>query len=275
MEWPKVKNIIILVLLLVNGFLLVLVGARREEALRYEQTALLQAAGVLEENGIQVELSAIDSADELVPLSVERDVEREAKLVGVLLDETVEGADRGGGLYLYRGQLGEVSFRLGGELSAVLEDDRRWRTDDPEDHAARLLREMDIDAELVRTVQEDGGVSVTFRQVWNGTPLFSGQVTFTYQDGRLQDIRGNLLASNQAAEEAGACLTQPTALMRFLERVMESGDVCSSIQSMRVGYRAAQSFSSTTRLTAVWLVTSNTASYYLDASTGALTRLTE
>ena len=48
MEWRKVKNIIILVLLLLNGFLLVLVGTRREEALRYDQRALLQAAQVLE-----------------------------------------------------------------------------------------------------------------------------------------------------------------------------------------------------------------------------------
>ena len=43
MEWRKVKNIIILVLLLVNGFLLVLVGARQGEVRRYEQSAVDQA----------------------------------------------------------------------------------------------------------------------------------------------------------------------------------------------------------------------------------------
>ena len=40
MEWSKVKNIIILLLLLVNGFLLVLVGMRREETENYQASAL-------------------------------------------------------------------------------------------------------------------------------------------------------------------------------------------------------------------------------------------
>ena len=36
MEWPKLKNIIILILLLVNGFLLVLVVGREFQVSRYE-----------------------------------------------------------------------------------------------------------------------------------------------------------------------------------------------------------------------------------------------
>lgn len=275
MEWRKVKNIIILVLLLLNGFLLVLVGTRREEALRYDQRALLQAAQVLEENGIQVDLSALTSASNLPPLSLERDAAQEARMMSAVLGETVEGDDRGGGLYLYRGQYGEVSVRLGGELSAVLEDDPFWQTDSPEDHAAGLLRQMGVDGELLRSVRQGGENSVVFRQLWNETPLFSCQITFTYQSGRLRTIQGNLLTSGATAEESENRLTLPTALLRFLEHVLESGDVCSSIQSMQAGYRAAQSFSSTTRLTPVWLISSDTASYYLDASTGALNRISD
>lgn len=275
MEWRRVKNIIILVLLLVNAFLLVLVGYRKGEALRYEQTALTQAVQALESSGIEVDVHAVSSADGLTPLTVERDTEQEARMMSALLDETVEGDDRGGGLYLYRGERGEASVRLGGELSAALADDPRWYTGDPEGHAAGLLRQMEIDARQVQAVREDGAVRVVFRQQWDGVPLFSCQVTFTYLDGRLTAVQGNLLAAVGAAEEQGTVLTLPTALLRFLDYVRGSGDVCSSIQSMEAGYRATQSFSGTTRLTAVWLVSSNTASYYLDASTGALTRLTE
>lgn len=39
MEWPKLKNIIILILLLLNGFLLVLVGMRYTESVQYERAA--------------------------------------------------------------------------------------------------------------------------------------------------------------------------------------------------------------------------------------------
>ena len=103
MEWRKVKNIIILVLLLVNGFLLVLVAFRKGEAHRYEQTALLQAVQALKNSGIEVDIHAVAPVDGLPALTVERDTAREARMTGALLGETVEGDDRGGGLYLYRG----------------------------------------------------------------------------------------------------------------------------------------------------------------------------
>ena len=54
MEWPRLKNIIILILLLVNGFLLVLVGARYSESVQYEREALERTLKVLEGQGIQV-----------------------------------------------------------------------------------------------------------------------------------------------------------------------------------------------------------------------------
>ena len=65
MAWSKVKNIMILLLLLVNAFLLVLVGMRQGESRRYQDAALTQAIGVLEQNGIQVETQALGSAQGL------------------------------------------------------------------------------------------------------------------------------------------------------------------------------------------------------------------
>ena len=76
MEWSKVKNIIILLLLLVNGFLLVLVGMRREETENYQASALAQAVEVLERSGIQVFQEGLEDALDMSPLSVERNLER-------------------------------------------------------------------------------------------------------------------------------------------------------------------------------------------------------
>ena len=55
MEWGRLKNLIILILLIVNGFLLVLVATRREESARYERMALEQTVQALERRGVQVE----------------------------------------------------------------------------------------------------------------------------------------------------------------------------------------------------------------------------
>lgn len=272
MEWRKVKNIIILVLLLVNGFLLILVGARRGGMRRYEQAALTQTIQVLANNGIQVEETGIASADGLSARSMERSAAEEERMVCALLGETVSGENRGGGLYIYQGGSGQVSFRGGGELTAVLGEDGRWRTDDPESHAAGLLRAMGVEAESVRAELEGGTGSVVFRQLWDGAPLFSCQVKFTYEGGRLKGLSGSLLAAAETEGEEGQLLSLPTALLRFLDEVLDSGDVCSAILSMEPGYLTSQSFTSAVRLTPVWRISGNTADYYLDAVTGELTR---
>lgn len=276
MEWRKLKNLIILILLTVNGFLLVLVGIRWEESVRYERSALEQTVQVLERGGIQVDVEAVAAADGLAPMTVERDVEREARLAGVLLDEEVQGDNRGGGLYLYRGGLGEVSLRSGGGLSAEFLRNDHWKTDRPEDHAAALLKKLGVEGALTEQGNEGENVVLRFTQSWNGVPVFSCEVEFVYRDGYLTTLRGALLMAADGTAETGQALTLPTALMRFSEELGITGDVCSAIRSMEPGYRGtAQSLSGGARLTPVWLVVTDTANYYLDCVTGALTRVTE
>ena len=276
MEWHRLKNIIILILLMVNGFLLVLAGSRWEEAAQYERTALEQTVQVLERGGIQVELDAVDPADALTPTLVERDLEREAKLAQTLLGEDVEGSNRGGGLCLYQGALGQVSLRSGGELSAELSEDDYWRTGRPEQHALAVLEKLGLEGEQVSSAVDGEETVVRLRQSWNGIPVFSCQVEFVYREGMLREIRGALLTAETGTAQAGQPLTLPTALMRFSEGVGATGDVCSAIQSMEAGYRGtAQSLTGGAWLVPVWLVTTNTAEYYLDCVTGELTRLTD
>lgn len=278
MEWPKLKNIIILILLVVNGFLLVLVGARKEESARYERLALEQTMQALENGGIQVDPDAVDSAEGLTPMAAERDLGRELQLAKALLGKgTVQVENQGGGLYLYQNGSGELSVRAGGELSAEMADDPNLLADGgPERHAAGLLKRMGIDAEQIDVTEESEWTRVRFRQVWNGVPVFSCEVEFVYDDTRLSSVQGTLLTAQAGTAEAGSCLTLPTALMRFSEGIASAGDVCTAIRSMEAGYRGTvQSLSGGVRLAPVWLVTTDTADYYLDGVTGALTRLTD
>ena len=195
MEWRKLKNIMILILLVVNGFLLVLVWSRRDESVRYQRRALERTARVLNQKGIDVHLDAAAPADGLTALTLERDLDRERQMAQGLLGRDVQADNRGGGLYLYRGGGGELSVRAGGELSAALADGPEQRTSDPGRHAAALLRDMGIRAEQTGVTQEDGWTRVRFRQSWDGVPLFSCEAQFAYRDGRLQTVQGTLLAA--------------------------------------------------------------------------------
>ena len=277
MEWSKVKNIIILLLLLVNGFLLVLVGMRREETENYQASALAQAVEVLERSGIQVFQEGLEDAIDMSPLSVERNLEREGALAGALLGETVEPKNQGGGLYAYRGNRGEVSIRAGGAISGRMNGEEDWYSQDPQNHAAGLLEEMGVEAEVLESSLDGGTGTVSFRQLWQGAPLFSCQVAFTYEEGSLTGMEGVLLMADPAGAAAGQgeTITLPTALLRFLDGILGSGDVRSQILAMEPGYLAEQSFSGSVSLSPVWLVRSNTAHYYLDAVIGELTRAEE
>ena len=65
-------------------------------------------------------------------------------------------------------------------------------------------------------------------------------------------------------------------LMGLEVRSAATGDVCSAIQSMEPGWRGTvQPLSGGVRLSPAWLVTTDTAQYYLDCATGALTRITD
>ena len=276
MEWRRLKNIIILILLLLNGFLLVLVGTRWGEAVKYDRAALDQTLEVLAGRGIQVDPDVLAPAESLPPLVIERDLEAEQKLAQALLGSEAQADNRGGGLYLYQRGLGELGLRAGGEFFAELAEDPHWGTEQPQTHAAALMQTMGVDAAWIGTDAQGGRTVVCFRQLWDGVPVFSCEIRLTYEGGLLHSIKGMLLTAGQTGQEPGEILTLPTALMRFWDGVTAAGDVCSSIQSMEPGYLiAAQPLSGGVRLTAVWLVTSDTAGYYLDGATGALTRLTE
>lgn len=276
MEWGKVKNIIILILLLVNGFLLILVGARRSEVRRYEQSALERSVQVLEENGIRMEPGAMAAGITGVsPLTAERDIDAEARLVAALMGEEITGNHRGGGLYTYVSDRGQVSVRAGGEISLIASEDRYWLTDDPAAHAAALMEALPVAMEPVSADIAGGDGSVTYRQRWEGAPVFSCQVTLTYRDGRLTDLSGSLLAAERTAAESAELLTLPTVLMRFLDGILDSGDTCSAVHAVEPGYRVSQSFSGAVRLTSVWRISTDMTDYYLDGITGELSWASE
>lgn len=275
MEWRKVKTILILMLLLVNGFLLVLVGARRGEMRRYEQTALDQAIQVLEANGIRVAPEGLTSGDGLPVRRLERNIQAEEALARALLDEKVSGSNLGGGLYVYSGNRGQVSFRAGGELVSAMPKNNYWYGAEPRAFAEQLLIFMDVDGEVTDMDLADGSGTVTVCQWWEGVPLFSCELVFTFEDHYLVSLSGSLLLTEEAEEEEIQCLTLPTALLRFLDEIRASGDVCSQVESMKPGYRMTQSYSGTVTLTPVWHISTNTADYYMDAGTGALTRISE
>ena len=273
MEWPKLKNIIILILLLVNGFLLVLVVGREFQVSRYERSAFTQAGQVLAQNGITVDEDLLEQAvrESLVPLTVQRDLQAEMDIAQALLGCQAVRTDQGGGLYGYDSDRGSALFRSNGDFSFSLLD-CPLDGQSPSNHAADILKQMGLNGEELGSQTAGEQTKVSFRQVLNDVPVYTCRLDFLYGNGRLLSISGTLMTGSVTpVSTPSSALDLPTALISFLRGVLERGDVCSSIDGLRLGYRSSQAFGADIRLTPTWLITTNISGYYLDAATGTLT----
>ena len=273
MEGYRVKNIVIVILLIINGFLLVLVGTRRSEALRYEQAALDGSIQVLAENGITLRPEDILSRTGHQVHTVQRDLVEENRLASTILGEQVEGVSRGGGLYTYSSEVGQISFRAGGELSSQLAKTSHWKTADPESHAETLMAALGIEHRRVEFNVLGGQGTIVYQQLLEGVPLFTCRITLTYSDGYLTALAGNLMAAGDLSGENSEILSLPTVLMHFLHDVLDSGDVCSAVLAVESGYLQSQSFTGTISLQPVWFISTNTTDYYVNGVTGDVSRV--
>lgn len=274
MEWSRLKNIIILILLMVNLILggLVLFYWQREEA--GQRAALENAVAILEAQGVS--LSDMPEELSLTELQVQRDQGREDVLAAALLG-TVTREDRGAGVYRYTGGKGWIQFHSNGEFSAAFSDEAYpLEGDSPEEHALEVMKLLDFRGRVLDTSQSGGQTRVTVCQLWEGVPVLSCQAVLVYEEDRLAGIVSGrrLNGTPYASADAQKCADAASALIWFVNGVKELGDVCNTVTSMEEGYWLSSSISGPTQMTPIWYITTDTGSYQLDGLTGELTRST-
>lgn len=274
MEWSKIKNIILLILLTVNLFLLVLVVFRAERSARYLESARENAVGLLEKNGIAVNVEDLPEDTSLAPLSMERDQQQEEDIAAALLGD-VQGNGKSG-VVRYTGEKGTARFSRSGEFTVTLHPDAYPLGEQTvREHAVSVLALLDFQAEVLTVEEEDGQTVVTARQLWQGTPVFPCTVTLVYGEDALLSIREGScrLTGTPATSGTAEQMSVVTALLHFLKGLGGLGDVCTSLTGITPGYTFSSGFSDPVVLRPVWYITTDTGAYYLDAETGALERV--
>lgn len=270
MPWTKLKNIILVILVITNAALLALVAGPAIQSSRVDSRAREDAIRLLQGRGVQVEESAVPETIALLPRVVERDLSVEERAAAALLDGPVTAEARGGEVYRYYNENGFLQFHSDGTLSAQLEPGRFPLGENPAAGCAALMEKLGVRG----TVAEEAEETLVFRQEWEGWPLFTQQVTLVCQDGCLSAIAGGRQLVGRPQEDASrTTLTVATALIDFLNGVNALGDVCSRIDAIEPGYVAASSLSGPTVLTPVWRVTTDAGAYQLDTVTGAVSRV--
>lgn len=271
MEGTKIKNIVIIILLLLNGFLLVLVGGRWAQDTQSHDAARDSAIQVIRDSGITVEDTAVPREISLSGLQATRDLSRENALAAKLLGSGMTVEARGGDVYRYESERGWLQFHSTGEFLAeftpgvfVPGEEGTAR------HGARLLAALDFEA----LVLEEMPRSVTFRQTVNGAPVLGCQATLNYQDGSLVSITDGLRVPGQphpGGEESSVSVA--TALMRLYNGLNDLGDIYNRIDGIEPAYTLSVNLSGPAQLTPVWHVKTDTGAYQLDTRTGQVSRV--
>lgn len=271
MEWSKLKTVILLMLAGVNVCLLGLVGLRATQGAFYEDETRQAVVQVLERGGITFTPKEIPDDITLPSLTLTRSRDDEADIARLLLGpatQTGESDLRPS----YTGENGTAEFSMNGSFTVALTGER-WSCPPGQSigQASRdCLEQIGFQAGEEQLVTQGNTTWATYCQMWEGAPVFSAQVTLTWEGSVLTRLEGSRLSGEAASDNPHTLLSTPTVLMRFLAGVSQNGYICSQILSMEDGYLASGSTRSV-QLTPVWRIATDTGDYYVDAITGAIT----
>lgn len=249
-----------------NVFLLGSLAMRGQAQRSTRRQTEEQLVALFAADGITLDRGAISTEAPPTGRTLERDAALEQRAAAFLLGSEVTAADQGGGIYAYHGASGNVLFRSNGSFDANL-------------GSAGILTAEDIPAfcrkfsysEPVFQVDETGSGTAAAIQDYGSLPVFNCSVTFTFQDGLLVKVSGTLLPESGAAVSSDLePLSAAAALTAFQKMRRESGAVVSAVTDLYPCYELQSSTAVSMSLVPAWCVVTDTAKYYVNCMTGAV-----
>ena len=265
MDRSLLKNIIIIILVLVNGFLLTSLLMRQTSAVHSRQQTETQLTELFAADGMTLEKEAFSKKTPPPVFVLTRNLELERNVAAFFLGSSLIQEDQGGGTYTYTADAGVARFRSNGsfEVAGILS------TDDAEAFCRSFCKNFSYSF-LEFNLNETGSGTATAICVCNDLPVSNCTVTFTIQHGELRTVSGTLLSQegSPAASEAEP-LSAVAALTTFQNVRREIGAVVSSVTELSLCYELQSS--SSLMLSPSWCISTDTKNYYVNCTSGAVT----
>lgn len=244
MEWKKVRNWLILLLLAAD---LILAGNLALQALQAERTlrqAATDAVALAGERGLALELETILELPRQLPVyTAGRSDQLERQTASVLLGGGVEPVMPGGGVAIYQSEEGTVSFRRGGALEA----DAPWTWQEFDAlSCAEALENAGLSAKKAYREETADGILLT--QNYSGYTLFNCQLTCVQTAGRLS-VNGRWLLTEELGEQAQS-LSRAQMVLELCALAEELG--FTRVTGLQAGYVLQSDAPQTLTLTPAW-----------------------
>lgn len=266
MKWSKLKNIIILILLILNLFLLFLVGGRVQQREEAQEELEKSTIAFLKKNGIQVEGEIVPWDAQYELLVTDRDQGEEERIARMVLKEVKE-RKVGFGI-AYSGEGGTVRFYQDGRFSINYESGHGKSIQNIESQGLRYLKGLGIEAKSQKVQSDVGEKSISVLQTFQEQPIFNCEIKLEYQDGCLNMIEGFRLMGEPKVMKEQHGLTAPTLLVRFMESALEESNHLTEIRAITQGYLYSPSTSARAKLIPVWRVETDQGEMFLNCMTG-------
>ena len=272
MDSRKLERILILVLLLLNGFLLAVVLSDSAQTRRSNAETEAALAALLEENGLSVAESAVRVRSAPPKCTLTRDMAQEQRLVSRLIGKG-ETFDQGGFIFFYNGKTGQAMLRGSGEMDVIFSGGSVPLRGGAERTALRLMRRVGVGAVSAERSGPDSDSAELYCTV-DGFPVYNAVLHFGFSLGSLNMLSGTRVFDSVSKEADAGLLDSVSVLLRFVELVRDEGYICSRIETVTPGYLQTVTRSGETELAPVWRIETDAGAFLIDAESGrAVNRL--
>ena len=267
MDRYLLKNIIIVILALVNLFLLASLVMRETMEQSAERRAEQQMVELFAADGMTLREDAVSHDAPLPSMVLARDAARERAAAVFFLGENLQKEDQGGGTYAYTGNSGVALFREDGSFDVA----GKLSLENGEELCREFCKTFSFDEPAFELdANGSGTAAAVYRH--EKYAVFNCSVILHLEQGRILTVSGTLLPETSVESGADQSLFSAfAALTAFQNMRRETGAVVSEITEVAPCYRLQSSSSAPMALLPHWCIVTDTSLYYVNALTGAVT----
>lgn len=236
MEWSKAKNILIVLLVVVDVFLLGMYIWRTETAKKEEHALRVEVCDVLRNMGISVSEDMIPKDSMGVSPAIislhsigRKDAER---LLGNVTESTSEDSTT------FSGEKGTLMITKD-SFSIVYESGRQvLGTEKAKTLAREIATALSVEAEEKNFVckKDDGGYIVTIRQIFSDAELFDCDVEMKISENGSVIVSGKYICEGEITTYSGDVLSASAVMLAFADEVKKQGLRDVNVESINMGY---------------------------------------
>lgn len=264
LERVRLKNIIILILFMLNCYLLGNMASQRLQAEQAQSRVAEELSRLFAADGIRLDAAIVPSDSAPPTRTPVRSTEEDRTVAMFFLGESLNILNEGGGIYTCRSSSGEALFRSNGSFEIRLLSSQQ--------NAADLIQSFCQTfhyQDLQWNLNQNSGTATALQYV-EDCPVTDATVVFRIDSGHVISISGTHLPQNSTVSP-DTPLSAATALNLFLQARRSSGAVISSISEIYPCYRLQTTSASPMTLSPAWCIVTNTGTSYVNSSTGTVT----